>query len=396
MGPRPAIADRAEGARLPFGSGGAQGAALTVALDTTFAGVNPTGVGLYSRQLHRHIALLAAPRNLRLQCYGPACGDHAHATLSGLLQELVPYTQGILPLRLLRSRPSIVHSTSHLGPLWGPGKLVVTVHDLIFMRYPADYDLGWLLITRTLLPLVLRRASAVIADSQTTRRDIGHFFKVTPRKIHVVYPGIDEEYRRLMDKKPTIQQEEPYIVCVGPWVRRKNLGVVLRAFSRLIEELPDVRLVITGSMARGMKGPSAEELVGQLPAHVWARVKLAGYLPAGELRALLAGAALLAYPSRFEGFGLPPLEAMAAGVPVVASNTPAVTEVTAGAALLAAPDKPTEWAAAFARILTDPALVATLKEQGLRRSRQFSWEHCARQTIDIYDRIARRTVGEAP
>ncbi|MEO8286422.1 MAG: glycosyltransferase family 1 protein [Chloroflexota bacterium] len=367
---------------------------LPVALDTTYAGVNPTGVGIYSARLADELRRNSARLGIRLICYGPACVPQGpHRTIPGTIQEWPVYTHGILPVRLLATRPGIVHSTSHIGPLWGPGRLIVTVHDLIFMRYPADYNPAWLAITRAILPSVLRRATAIIADSQATKDDIQTFFGVHSGKIVVIYPGMDQpsaaaqatenQYRRNNDDKP-------YILCLGPWVRRKNIEVVLRAFSILAPVIPDLRLILTGDRPPGMKGYSRAELFSYIDAKHNSRIELTGYVTSSEKHQLIAGASALCYPSRIEGFGLPPLEAMAAGTPVVASNTPAVAEVTGGAALLVNPDDPFDWARTLEQLLLNADLRAALRKAGLSRSRNFTWQRCAEQTARLYHRVAER------
>ncbi len=373
---------------------------LRVALDTTFAGVNQTGVGLYSHNLAAQMRRLAISSGAEVRCYGPTCRlSETPGNLLGTMQEWPIYTQIALPLLLERYAPHVVHSTSHLGPLWGRGRLIVTVHDLIFRRYPDDYNQGWLVITKALLPRVLARAAAIIADSQTTKADIQRFYGIDEAKIGVIYPGIDEGYRHIKPANAEARRireslglgDDRYILCLGPWVQRKNLSVVVEAIALLLERVPDVRLVITGSRPRGMKGQAVGALASDLPAAARGRVHTTGYLPAEELRSLVAGAEALAYPSRFEGFGLPPLEAMAAGVPVVVSKTPVSLEVTGGAALVAGPDAPQEWAAAFERILTYPAKAAQLKAAGQSRSSRFSWERCARETLGLYRDIGGKT-----
>ncbi|HYO49874.1 MAG TPA: glycosyltransferase family 1 protein [Chloroflexia bacterium] len=368
---------------------------VRVALDTSYAGLNPTGVGLYSKRLASAMRGLAPASGVRLRCYGPSCGRSQHALIS-TIQEWPPYTQGVLPFLLARHWPDVVHSTSHIGPLWGPGKLVVTVHDLIFRRFPTDYDPIWLRITLALLPRVLARAAAIIADSHATKEDIQRYYYIPSGKIHVIYPGIDREFRRVV---PTMQNlsdtrrkyglgDDSYIICVGPWVARKNLSVVVAAFAEVAPRMPNVRLVITGNLSRGMKGTTPEQMVGALPPDARERVHAVGFVPKEELVALVSGAAVLAYPSRYEGFGLPPLEAMSAGVPVVASDTPAVAEVTAGAALLAPVDSPREWAVALAGVLANPDRAAQLRAAGIRRGADFSWERCAKETIALYKNVA--------
>ena len=380
---------------LPYDSGQRS---LRVALDTTYAGVNPTGVGLYSARLATELRRQSATSGVDLRCYGPACrADGGRDSLLNTLQEWPTYTHAVLPTRLLGFRPRVVHSTSHIGPLWGPGKSIVTVHDLIFMHFPGDYQRGWLALTRALLPHVLRRATAVIADSHATKKDIEHFFAIMGRKIVVIYPGIDTEANTpklqtsMSARKWTMS---PYILCLGPWVLRKNLPVVVQAFSKLADHLPDLNLVITGERPRGMKGFTEDGLLGLVPDQYRNRVHLTGYVTQAEKQALVANARVLCYPSRLEGFGLPPLEAMAHGTPVLAASSPAVAEVTGGAALTADPDSPEQWAVAVGRLLTDPSLAAQLRASGLRRSAFFTWERCAQQTARLYRRVASRRLKD--
>jgi glycosyltransferase involved in cell wall biosynthesis len=386
------------GSRTAATSPGAPSRILRVALDTSFAGLNPTGVGLYSRRLVAGIAALSATRRVEMRCFGPSCLDSSPLRpLGGLYQEWPTYSQVALPAMLAAFRPGVVHSTSHIGPLWGPGRRVVTVHDLIFRRYPDDYNSSWLAITLFLLPRVLARATAIIADSHSTLSDLQNFYGVPARKITVIYPGIDEDYRRPLGKQRIEAArrqlgigDSPYVLLLGPWVRRKNLGVVVQAFRVLAEQIPGLRLVVTGKPTRGMHAGDLSTAISRLPAGTVQRVMPVGHLPSDTLRAVMQGAAALAYPSEFEGFGLPPLEAMASGVPVVVSDTPAVVEAAGGAALIAPVGDPRAWAEALHVVIADPAMAEALRSAGHERSADFSWARCAGETLDLYDRIAHR------
>ncbi|MEO6458446.1 MAG: glycosyltransferase family 1 protein [Chloroflexia bacterium] len=369
------------------------GQALRVALDTTFAGTNPTGVGLYSRRLAGHLRVLAEEENLTLLCIGPACRAKTSSGLGATMQEWPIYTQLAVPIFLARNHVEIIHTTSHLGPLVSTARRVVTVHDLLFLRYPNDYNPIWLAITKALLPSVLRRATAIIADSVSTALDIQHFYGTPKRKINVIYPGIDRPSQLHLENENNTTATgrpfdgAPYILCLGPWVGRKNLRVVIAAFERLAERHENVKLVVTGSKPRGMKGEGPEELMSRLPPHIRRRVHLNGHLPSAELQEIIRGASILAYPSRFEGFGLPPLEAMSVGVPVVASDTQVAREVYGDAALYAPSDDPDKWANMLERVLEDTALQQRLKRAGLARSDRFSWERCAKQCVAQYRQV---------
>jgi alpha-1,3-rhamnosyl/mannosyltransferase len=252
-----------------------------------------------------------------------------------------------------------------------------------------------LTITNLLLPHVLKRSAAIISDSHATAGDLHRFYPFSRGKVRVVYPGLDavEEHPDSATRVATQLAEygindAPYILCVGPWSRRKNLPVVLRAFNMLADELPDVTLVVTGRGSGGMKGAQPEELISRLRPDTRRRVRSLGFVPRDKLYALLSKARLLAYPSRIEGFGLPPLEAMSMGVPVVASDVPVLREVAGGAALQVPADSPSAWAEAFRRILTQPRFAESLRAKGRARSSQFSWERCATETIAVYREVA--------
>lgn len=300
-------------------------------------------------------------------------------------------------MRLAPLRPQIVHATSHIGPILGPGRLIVTVHDLIFRRHPEDYPTAWLAVTNLLLPLVLKRSAAILSDSRATAEDLHRFYPATQGKVHVVYPGLDtpkgtgltKAERAVLPREFGISSAT-YIMCVGPWSHRKNLPVVLQAFEMLARELPDVTLVVAGGGGGGMKGAQPGELIARLRPETQQRVRNLGFVPRETLYALLCGASLLAYPSRIEGFGLPPLEAMSLGVPVVTSDVPVLREVAGGAALHAPADDPAAWAAAFRRILLEPRFARLQSDKGRVRSMDFSWWRCALETLAVYQEVAGR------
>jgi alpha-1,3-rhamnosyl/mannosyltransferase len=174
-----------------------------------------------------------------------------------------------------------------------------------------------------------------------------------------------------------------YVLCVGSLEPRKNLGRLLQAWDLVRERLPaDFELVIAGGA--GSKSVFAEERIGPVPP----KSRLLGYVAEGALPALYAGAAAFVYPSLSEGFGLPPLEAMAAGTPVITSATSALPEITADAALLIDPRSPSEIASAIQRLVESPSLCDAMRRAGKIRAREFSWDKCSTATLKILESYA--------
>jgi glycosyltransferase involved in cell wall biosynthesis len=179
--------------------------------------------------------------------------------------------------------------------------------------------------------------------------------------------------------------DAPYVLHSGALVRRKNLPLLIRAFTRYCATSGDLDtlLALTGRPQRGMPG-GGELLAAIAESPVRTRIRLLGHVPEADLPALYAGATLLAYPTRYEGQGLPPLEAMAAGTPVLASSTPAVVEVAAPAALLVDPADEPGWAAALGRLLPDASLRAAMAARGRIVAARFTWPRCATATLAVY------------
>jgi glycosyltransferase involved in cell wall biosynthesis len=362
--------------------------------------VNNTGVGRYSRQLAAALRALRTPAGDPVLELG-VFGSSAHPLpppdapwlrrVRDLALENPLATQGWLPLRLAAFGPRLVHSTAFVGPLWGPGPLVLSFHDLIYHHDPAAYDPAWRLVIETLAPLSLRRARAVIAISQCTAADLQRTYRVPRAKIHIVPIAVDPVFfapvppDTLAAVRARYRLDAPYVLHSGALVRRKNLPLLIRAFTRYCATSGDLDtlLALTGRPQRGMPG-GGELLAAIAESPVRTRIRLLGHVPEADLPALYAGATLLAYPTRYEGQGLPPLEAMAAGTPVLASSTPAVAEVAAPAALLVDPADEPGWAAALGRLLPDSSLRAAMAARGRIVAARFTWPRCATATLAVY------------
>jgi glycosyltransferase involved in cell wall biosynthesis len=272
---------------------------------------------------------------------------------------------------------------------------VVTVHDLAFRRYPETAPHA----TRSWLSRIeeaLGRASRVIAVSEATRRDLLDLYDVAPERVVVVPHGVDHEVFRRAPKEDVERVKRrfgidgPYVLYLGGIEPRKNLPNLIEAYARLDPGLrPALVLAGSGVVWNPEGKDSLRGALERLPAEVRPYIVLTGYVQEAEKVAMLSGAEALVYPSRYEGFGLPVLEAMACGTPVVTSNVSALPEVAGDAALLVDPGDPSQIADAIERLLTQDELRSGLRARGLVRAARFTWEETAKRTASLLHEAAR-------
>lgn len=303
------------------------------------------------------------------------------------------WTHARLGPALLRDRPDLLFVPAHVIPLIHPPVSVVTVHDLGYLVFPETYTR----LRRLELDLTTRwsvyAARQVIAISQSTKNDLVRYYGVAPERITVVHLGFSSAFRPVDD--PTMIAavraryglDAPYFLYVGTIQPRKNLIRLIEAFAHA--GVPDALLALGGK--RGWLSTPIERRVTELG--LTHRVRFLGYLPDTDLPALFSGALAFVFPSLYEGFGIPLLEAMACGAPVLTSTTSALPEVAGDAALLVDPGDTAAIAAALQRLAADAALRAELRAKGLRRVAGFTWERCARETLAVLDAALS---GDAP
>jgi glycosyltransferase involved in cell wall biosynthesis len=283
---------------------------------------------------------------------------------------------------------SLFHATEHLLLPLRDVPTVLTVHDLIFRHLPEHHKplnrwyLNWA------LPLYCRRATHVIAVSECTRRDLVAAYDVDPKKISVVHEAADPRFApqapdRVADVRRRYDLPERYLLFVGTIEPRKNVTRLLHAFERLHRDgLTDALVVV------GKRGWLYEGFFAELEASpVREAVLLPGYVPDQDLPAVYAGAQVLAWPSLYEGFGLPVLEAMACGTPVVCSGTSSLPEVGGEAALYVDPKSTGDVIETLRRLLSGPDLRAEMVARGLEQAARFSWDRVAAETIAVYESI---------
>jgi glycosyltransferase involved in cell wall biosynthesis len=291
----------------------------------------------------------------------------------------------------------LLHALAFAGPLAISIPWIATIYDLSFVRYPQSFNAANRLYLTWAVRNSLRRADRVTVISESTRRDLVALFGAAPDKIKVIYCGTDPSFAPAQDPSAVAAWRaqrnlpEKMILYVGTIEPRKNIARLIRAFAQAQRavRLPH-RLVLIG--ARGWKYAEVDRAIAQ--EGISNNVIFAGYVSQDELPRWYQAADLFVYPSLYEGFGLPPLEAMACGIPVVTSNAASLPEVVGDAALQVAPDDGSALADAIVRALTDRALREQMIARGIVQAARFSWTRTARETVALYRTVlAERAQG---
>ncbi len=304
--------------------------------------------------------------------------------------------QTILPVELLRFQLDLIHSTDFIPPLRSPVPAVITVHDLAFLHWPHFLTKNSAAYYGQ-IDRAVHHARHIIVPSESTKHDLIGQLGVPDSKVSVIYEAADPIFRPLPldETRRGVTKEyglpERYVLFVGTIEPRKNVNGLLHAFRILRDQynVHDVGLVIAGS--KGWLYEETEQLVRQLKlaSHTF----FLGRVPDERLQQLYVGARVHIHPALYEGFGLPPLEAMACGTPTVVSNVSSLPEVVNDAALLVNPNDHEEIAVAMHRLLNDDELHAEFRRKGLQRAAWFNWDRAARSTLEAYRKVAEISIG---
>jgi len=296
----------------------------------------------------------------------------------------------LLPQACRRERIDLLHCPKSAIPFRSPCPVVVTLHDLIPIKHPETEKLAAQVYWRLQIPIAARRSNFIITDSEHARKEIMTDFLVPAERIRAVMLGFNPDMNREPDqstsRKVSAKYNLPddYILYVGTIQPRKNLGTLIEAFN-LLKQDRDIshKLVIVGR-----KGWLYEQLFKRIhELGLDEEILFTGFVPDEELPSIYGRAGVFVYLSLFEGFGLPPLEAMACGIPVITSNTTSLPEVVGNAGITLPPTDVAKVSEALRQIICDKELRTTMRQKGLKQARLFSWEATARETLEIYKTV---------
>jgi glycosyltransferase involved in cell wall biosynthesis len=354
-----------------------------------------TGTEAYSLHLIRTLIQLKGTHQFRLYTPVPFPPDLVGVDY-GVESEVrvIPFPRLWTHLRLAwelsRHQPDVLLVPAHVMPVMCPVPAVVTVHDLGYLTYPQAHRpfdrwyLDWTTRRHT------RAAAHIIADSQATQSDLIDHYQAEPDRITVVYPGREESLARvnaaatIAEVKRRYGIRDEYLLYLGTLQPRKNLLRLVEAFARLPSSADGLQLALVGK-----KGWLYEQLFTRVESlRLGDRIVFPGYVADNDKAALISGATALVYPSLYEGFGLPVLEAMACGTPVLTSNVSSLPEVAGDAAFLVNPLDIDAIAAGMSRLISDAGLRRVLVEKGYVQVRKFSWANAAHQVLQVLESVA--------
>jgi len=356
-----------------------------------------TGSGQYTRCLVQELMALETEYTLFLPRHKPGTGDPHHRLITPFSRNenlaKVWFEQVSFP-RACRGM-DVAHVPYFAPPLYPSIPTVVTIHDLIPLILPAYKGSILVHLYTRLVSLAAKHAQAIITDSHSSKRDILRLLEIPPERVHTIPLAAEERFKTEVGtdeldrvrRKYSLPQE--FTLYLGGFDQRKNMNTLFKGFRCLKERLGDrCPLVIAGRLPSQDTAffPHPRRLAEE--AGVSDSVRFIGWVPEEEKPALYGLSALFLYPSLYEGFGLPPLEAMACGTPVIASHAASLPEVVGDGGVLVDPREPAAWAEAMVALLTSPQRREELRAKAVEQAQKFSWRKTARETLEVYQQVA--------
>jgi glycosyltransferase involved in cell wall biosynthesis len=378
---------------------------MRIAFDGTTLTPGRTGVGYYTEHLLQHLAMEVAQTDDEIVVVSNKPID----TQAPLPRHVRVHDGHRFPLRigwmqfraaaaLEALQPDVAHFTNGMIPWGRPSATIVTVHDMSLRLYPGCHPVRRLLLNRPLMHVAIRQASSIVTVSESARRDLLRFHGIPADRVSVVHEAASPAFRpindrgRLEDVRTRYGLPRRFILYVGTIEPRKNLTRVMTAFAAARRAGIPHHLVCVGPY-----GWSSNDLEGHIKKlGIEQAVHFTGYLPFEHLPAIYNLGDFFVFPSLYEGFGLPVVEAMASGLPVLTSNSSSLGEIAGDAAVTIDPTDTDAMIAAMRQLATDGDLRRQMSERGLQRARNFSWTQTAREMLAVYHRVAGVAVATPP
>lgn len=372
-----------------------------IGIDARMYSSDFTGIGRYTQELVKFLGKMRPQWKFSLFLSEKAFSEctFSERNIQKILSPEAHYSfqeQTSFLKKIAAEQFDLFHFPHFNAPIFFRGKSVVTIHDLTISLYPGKKKTSWFhkIAYKTVLSRIIKKSKRIIAVSHNTKKDVQRMFHVPEEKIKVIWNGLGNEFLRSHQEEKSLHKlrevffkkhniSKPYFLYTGVHREHKNVLGMIRAFEKFLETNPDAELVITGK-----EDPYYPEVRGEIvQKNLQNSVKLVGLVSEEELKMLMYFAKVFVFPSFYEGFGLPPLEAMAMEIPVIASNCSAIPEVCGNAAEYFDPHNITEMSECMIRAFHDETLRKNLVEHGNIRIQLFSWKKMAEETVKVYEEI---------
>jgi glycosyltransferase involved in cell wall biosynthesis len=362
---------------------------LKVAWDNCFARKDPGGSGVYAARL---LEEFSARNDLSTTIFNGLTGALASKNCAGRACRTIGnmlWMHAGLPSVLWKRGFDLLHAPAFLAPMKSPCPVVITIHDITYRLYPEHFASWWVRYMNAVMPRASKSAAGIICGSEHSKQDIMKEYGICGSKIHVIPYGVNHD--RFHPDIPLDQKwarslgiRDGYLLHVGLFLHRKNIPFLLRVIAHLRQKGESkIQLVLAGLEFNKVAGAAEiHQTIRDLALQD--NVVITGYVPDRHMPGLYAQAKLLVMPSLYEGFGFPILESMAAGTPVVSSNSSSLPEVAGDAAILVSPTDEDAFAEAIVTVTAKPKVATELRTRGLARAREFNWQRTAAETVNVY------------